>query len=190
MKKLIISLFIVTLTLDVKAQAPADSVGIWAIHNGEATRIEKVTHQAIKGSGGLASMATFGVAKIKSKLVFKNATSPHQFDGTATMRIYFGRPDTQQIPNLYMFMPNYSINNFEIARFEVKKNKRQLTGVSASITGSKVGVNIAEDMEIENKEIRSGVYDLIVKGKPGEYCVMFTANGSGGFGGVFDFTIK
>ena len=49
---------------------------------------------------------------------------------------------------------------------------------------------IAEDMEIENKEIRSGVYDLIVKGKPGEYCVMFTANGSGGFGGVFDFTIK
>ena len=45
-------------------------------------------------------------------------------------------------------------------------------------------------MQVETKEIRNGVYDISVKGKPGEYCLMFTANGTGGFGGVFDFTIK
>lgn len=65
-----------------------------------------------------------------------------------------------------------------------------LTGVTASITGSKVDVSAADDLQVETAEVRTGVYDVTVKGKPGEYCLMFTANGTGGFGGVFDFTIK
>lgn len=190
MKKFLFSLACTASTLCLEAQTSIDSVGIFAIHEDQATRIEKITHQSIKGSGGLASMATFGVAKIKSKLEFKGATSPHQFEGIATMRIYFGQPSPQQMMNLYMFMPNYSISNFDIARFEVKKNKRLLTGISSSITGSKVGVSTPDDLEIVTEEVRSGVYNITVKGKPGEYCVMFNANGTGGFGGVFDFTIR
>lgn len=108
----------------------------------------------------------------------------------ATLRMYFGNPSPQQMMNLYMFTPTYSIKNFDVARFDVKKGKRFLTGVTASITGSSVGVASAEDIQIETKELRSGVYDVTIKGKPGEYCLMFTANGTGGFGGVFDFTIK
>jgi hypothetical protein len=174
----------------VNAQTPTDSVGLFAIHNDVATRIDKITHTGIKGSGGLASMATFGVAKIKSKLEFKGATSEHQFEGMATLRMYFGNPSPQQMMNLYMFTPTYSTKNFDVARFDIKKGKRLLTGVTASITGSSVGVASAEDIQIETKELRSGVYDVTIKGKPGEYCLMFTANGTGGFGGVFDFTIK
>ena len=89
-----------------------------------------------------------------------------------------------------MFTPAYSAKNFDVARFEVKKGKRYLTGISASITGSSVGVSSADDLQIDIKEVRAGVYDMKVSGKPGEYCLMFTANGAGGFGGVFDFTIK
>lgn len=193
MKRIYITLAILilsTVICGINAQTTADSVGLFAIHNDQAVRIEKITHTRIKGSGGLASMATFGVAKIKSKLEFKGATSEHQFEGAATLRIYFGNPSPQQMVNLYMFTPAYSIKNFDVARFDVKKGKRLLTGVSASIIGSSVGVSAADDLHIETLEIRQGVYDIIVKGKPGEYCLMFNANGTSGFGGVFDFTIK
>lgn len=190
MKKIISALILTTVFCSVNAQIPADSVGVFAIHGEEAIRIDKMTHSGIKTSGSLASMATFGVAKTKSKLEFKGATSDHHFEGTATLRIYFGNPSPQQMTNLYMFTPAYSIKDFEIAKFDVKKGKRLLTGVSMSITGSSIGVASAEDLEIETNQVRSGVYNITVKGIPGEYCLMFTANGTGGFSGVFDFTIK
>ena len=190
MKKFFAALISTLAFSSVNAQTPTDSVGLFAIHDGVVSRIDKITHTGIKGSGGLASMATFGVAKIKSKLEFKGDTSEHQFEGTATLRMYFGNPSPQQMMNLYMFTPTYSIKNFDVAQFDVKKGKRLLTGVTASITGSSVGVASAENIQIETKELRSGVYDITIKGKPGEYCLMFTANGTGGFGGVFDFTIR
>lgn len=140
MKKILATLASTLVFGSVNAQTPTDSVGLFSIHNDVATRIDKITHTGIKGSGGLASMATFGVAKIKSKLEFKGATSEHQFEGMATLRMYFGNPSPQQMMNLYMFTPTYSIKNFDVARFDVKKGKRFLTGVTASITGSSVGV--------------------------------------------------
>lgn len=190
MKKIFAALVMTLLMGTVKAQMSTDSVGLFAIHGEKATRIDKITHNGIKGSGSLASLATLGVAKIKSKLEFKGETSEHQFEGTAALRMYFGNPSPQQMVNLYMFTPSYNIKNFDVARFDVKKGKRLLTGIKVSITGSHLGVESANDMQVETKEIRNGVYDISVKGKPGEYCLMFTANGTGGFGGVFDFTIK
>lgn len=178
------------MTANAQSQTPADSVGVWAVNNGSYSRIDKITQQGVKGSGGLASAATFGIAKTKAKLEFKGETSEHPFSGVALLRLYFGNPPLEQMTNLYMFTPAYSVKNFDIARFEVKKGKRYLTGVSASITGSAVGVSSADDLQTDIKEVRAGVYDIKVTGKPGEYCLMFTANGAGGFGGVFDFTIK
>lgn len=190
MKKFITLFFMSTLCINLNAQTPTDSIGLYAIHDGKATRIEKLTHSAIKGSGGLASMATFGMAKMKSKLEFKGETSNHQFVGTATLRVYFGKPSPQQITELYMFTPTNSIKNFEVARFQVKKGKRLLTGVSVSLLGSRVGVPSSDEVQVETKEIREGVFEIIIKGEPGEYCLMNNSNGTGGFGGVFDFTIK
>ena len=192
MKKYLLAAILAVSANSLMAQnnTPNDTVGIFAVANDTVVRINKITHQAIKGSGGLASVATFGAAKIKAKMEFKGATSPHQFDKTATLRLYFGQPPIQQIQALYMFTPNYTIEDFDVARFDVKKGKRLLTGVSTNIVGSTVGVQSADDMQIETKELRPNVYEIIVSGKPGEYCIMFTGNGTGGFGGVFDFTIK
>ena len=120
----------------------------------------------------------------------RTETSEHPFSGAALLRLYFGNPPLEQMTNLYMFTPAYSVKNFDVSRFEMKKGKRYLTGISASITGSAVGVSSADDLQIDIKEVRAGVYDIKVTGKPGEYCLMFTANGASGFGGVFDFTIK
>lgn len=81
MKSLFVTLVMTTVLGIENAQVPADSVGLFAIQNGKATRINKITHTSIKGSGGLTSAVTFGMAKIKSKLEFKGATSEHQFEG-------------------------------------------------------------------------------------------------------------
>ena len=178
------------LTMTANAQTPTDSVGIFAMMDGKAIRMDKITHNAIKGSGGLASAATFGMAKIKSKLQFKGNTSPNHFKGTAVFRMYFGAPQTTDLVKLYQFTANYSAKDFEVARFDVKKNARTLTGVSASLLGSSVGVSAADDLSVTVTETRPKVYDITVSGKPGEYCFMFVANGTNGFGGVYDFTIE
>lgn len=191
MKRYLIMLMcLVFVSANAQSQTPADSVGVWAANGGSYSRINKITQQGVKGSGGLASAATFGIAKTKAKLEFKGETSEHPFNGAALLRLYFGNPPLEQMTNLYMFTPAYSVKNFDVARFDAKKGKRYLTGISASITGSAVGVSSADDLQINIKEVRAGVYDIKVSGKPGEYCLMFTANGVGGFGGVFDFTIK
>lgn len=190
MKQVLLTLALTLANLTAYAQVPTDSVGIFAIIDNKAVRMDKITHQAIKGSGGLASMATFGMAKIKSKLQYKGATSPNHFKGTATFRMYFGTPQTADMVNLYQFAANYSAKDFEVARFDVKKNARLLTGVSASLLGSSVGVASADDLDVTVKELRQKVYDITVTGKPGEYCFMFMANGTNGFGGVYDFTIE
>ncbi len=190
MKRLCLILAFGLAYMAANAQVPADSVGIFALVDGQTVRMDKITYNAIKGSGGLASAATFGMAKIKSKLQFKGNTSPNHFKGTATFRMYFGTPQTTDIVNLYQFSANYSAKDFEVARFDVKKNTRTLTGVSANLLGSSVGVSSADDLNITVTEIRPKVFDITVIGKPGEYCFAFTANGTMGFGGVYDFTIE
>lgn len=190
MKHLILYTLFLISPIMANGQIPTDSVGIFALMDNQAIRMNKITHRAIKGSGGLASMATFGVAKIKSKLQFKGNTSPNHFKGKAKFRMYFGTPATADIVNLYQFTTAYSAKDFEIARFDVKKNTRLLTGVTASLFGSSVGVSGADDINVVVKELQPKVYEIEITGKPGEYCFMFTANGTNGFGGVYDFTLE
>lgn len=190
MKRIYLIFALVLLAMTANAQTPTDSVGVWAVNSGSFSRIDKITQRGVKVRGGLAYAATLGIAKTKAKLEFKGETSEHIFNGTAQLRLYFGDPPLQQMTNLYMFTPAYSIKNFDIARFEVKKGKRYLTSVSVSIAGASAGVSSADDMQININELRVSVYDVTISGKPGEYCLMFTENSTGGYGGVFDFTIK
>lgn len=190
MKHLLLYIMCLISSLTANGQIQADSVGIFSLVDNQAIRMNKITHQAIKGSGGLASMATFGMAKIKSKLQFKGNTSPNHFKGSAKFLMYFGTPSTGDILNLYQFTTAYSAKDFEIARFDVKKNTRLLTGVTASLFGSSVGVSGTDDLNVVIKELRPKVYEIEITGRPGEYCFMFTANGTKGFGGVYDFTLE
>lgn len=182
MKQVLLALALTLANLTAYAQVPTDSVGIFAIVDNQVVRMDKISHQAIKGS--------VGIAKVKSKLQYKGNTSPTHFKGTATFRMYFGTPQTADIVNLYQFTANYSAKDFEVARFDVKKNARLLTGVTASLFGSSVGVASADDLDVTVKELRPKVYDISITGKPGEYCFMFVANGTNGFAGVYDFTIE
>lgn len=85
-----------------------------------------------------------------------------------------------------MFTPSYSVEDFIVGQFEVKKEKRYLTTATASIVGSKVGVSAAKGVNVEYRQLRDNVYEITVTGPAGEYCIMPVLYGTAGYAGVFD----
>ena len=173
-----------------KGTASNDTLGIFAVYADSMQRMEKISHSKVKASGALGSMMTLGLSKTKAKLEFRGKTSPYHFDNAAHFRIYFGTADIAQMAQYYMFSGSYSIRDFGIAKFEVKKNKRLMQGMTVSLINTDIGVELSEDVKIKTNELRPGVYDMTVDGAPGEYCIVFTGTGYPGFTGVFDFTIE
>lgn len=170
--------------------ASNDTLGIFAVYADSMQRMEKINHSKVKTSGALGSMMTMGLTKTKAKLEFRGKTSPYHFDNAAHFRIYFGTTNISQAAQYYMFSGSYSIRDFGIAKFEVKKNKRLMQGMTTSLINTDIGVELSEDVKIKTNELRPGVYDMTVNGAPGEYCIVFTGSGYPGFTGVFDFTIE
>lgn len=180
MKRIFLSLLLLIPTL-LFAQVPSDSVGVWAVSDNGMTRIKRIRPRLIKGSG---------FVKVKAKMEFDGATSDHIFNGTAKFRMYFGNAPITEIQNLYMFSSNHSPKDFEIGEFQVKKDSRLLTGVTAKPFSSQIGASESKKVAATVTKLRDGVYDISVSGKAGEYCIMFAGAGASGFGGVFDFTLK
>lgn len=183
MKKVFIVIALCVCALTSKAQTPSDSVGVYAVNADGINPMELINYKNTKISKGFMSA--------KAKLEFDGATSPNHFKGTAKFRLYFGQPNPNDMARLYMFMPNYSVKDFGIGRFEVKKDCRQLTTANMSVFGGgNAGAKQTDKLSYETVEIRPGLYEVTVTGVPGEYCIMHTFRGSAGYGGVFDFTIE
>ena len=182
MKKIVFVLFLIVNILSAKAQTETDSVGIYMIRDNIAVFMSPVNFSGTSISRGFMSA--------KSKLEFTGATSKNQFHKVAKFRIYFGQPSLNDLATLYMFNPTYKIEDFGIGKFEVKKNKRLLTTARVAVFGSSGSGAVSSDkVSMQTTEIRPGVYEVTVKGAPGEYCIMHTFRGGGGYGGVFDFTL-
>lgn len=178
--KLVIVSFVALLSVFC-AQAQTDSIGVYALRNGEVSRVEVLNYTQTKISGGLKS---------KARLVFAGPTSQTRFNGTATFRLYFGTPSPYEVAKYYMFTPSYSVKDFSVGKFEVKKGDRLLTTATVSVIGSKVGAQQAEGVHIAYRALRNHVYEITVTGPAGEYCIMPIINGVAGYTGVFDFTIE
>lgn len=89
-----------------------------------------------------------------------------------------------------MFAPMYSVNDFGIAQFEVKKDKRYLVTVKIKPFGtSSTGVKESNRVKATTKELEKGVYIMEITAEPGEYCIIFNSMGTGGYSGTFDFGI-
>ena len=176
--------FIVTSTLSAFcafAYAQTDSIGFYKVDNEGISRIEAARPVQTKISGGLKS---------KAKVVFNGASSQNRFRGSATFRLYFGTPSSYDAAKYFMFTPSYSVKDFSVGKFEVKKENRYLTTASVSIVGSKIGVSVAKDVNVEYRQLRDNVYEITVTGPAGEYCIMPVLNGTAGYAGVFDFALE
>lgn len=180
---LILLLAIIGNAVTASAQTASDSIGLYAVIDGHFSPVDIINYRNIKVSPGFYSA--------KSKLEFDGATSPHHFKGEAHFRIYFGQPSPYDTARLFMFTPAYTIKDFGFAKFEKKKKSRQLqTGNFGIFRTNTIGATETDLLTYEIKEVRPLVYDIKVKGEPGEYCIMHTFRGSGGYSGVFDFTIE
>lgn len=182
-------------TQEIKTIAKAymnagDSVGIYADIDGSYQLMESIKYSGVKVNA-LGTALSYGIAKTKVKVEFAGSTSPYIFTGKAHFRMYFGMVPASKAQRLYMFSSNYTLRDFTISRFKVKKNKRQLVQGSFSLWGGNTsGLETDNDVIISSTKLKDGVYDIIINGKPGEYCIVFNSNGVGGYTSVFDFTIK
>lgn len=168
-----------------------DTVGIYAKTANGYELMEPLKFKGVK-SNALGSALSYGIAKTKIKTEYSGETSPYVFTGKAMSRIYFGLVPANKAQKLFMFSSsNASIRDVSVAKFQVKKNKRQLTQGSYSLwTGSQTGVQTDNDVKIDTKQVRENVYDIEVTAVPGEYCFVINSNGLSGYMPVFDFTIK
>ena len=176
--------FIVTAALSIFcacAYAQTDSIGIYKVDNAGISRVEAARPAQTKISG---------VFKTKAKVVFNGSSSQNRFKGSATFRLYFGMPSPYDAAKYFMFTPSYSVKDFSVGKFEVKKENRYLTTASVSIVGSKIGVSAAKDVSVEYRQLRDNVYEITITGPAGEYCIMPVLNGTSGYAGVFDFALE
>lgn len=163
------------------AYAQTDSIGIYKVDNAGISRVEAARPALTKISG---------VFKTKAKVVFNGSSSQNRFKGSATFRLYFGIPSPYDAAKYFMFTPSYSVKDFSVGKFEVKKDNRYLTTASVSIVGSKIGVTAAKDVSVEYRQLRDNVYEITITGPAGEYCIMPVLNGTAGYVGVFDFALE
>ena len=107
--------FIVTAALSIFcacAYAQTDSIGIYKVDNAGISRVEAARPALTKISG---------VFKTKAKVVFNGSSSQNRFKGSATFRLYFGIPSPYDAAKYFMFTPSYSVKDFSVGKFEVKK---------------------------------------------------------------------
>lgn len=107
--------FIVTAALSTFcacAYAQTDSIGIYKVDNAGISRVEAARPAQTKISG---------VFKTKAKVVFNGSSSQNRFKGSATFRLYFGMPSPYDAAKYFMFTPSYSVKDFSVGKFEVKK---------------------------------------------------------------------
>lgn len=161
--------------------AQEHSIGLYMINGDIETSVNPIKYKNIKISG---------VFNKTARLEYSGAQSQNRFNGTAKFKFVFGAVNVNNAASHYMFSPSYSINDFGVARFEVKKGKRYLTTVKIKPFGtSSAMAEEVEDVEVKTTKIENGVYEMEITATPGEYCIMFTSYGTGGYSGAFDFGI-
>lgn len=180
MKK--IAALLVAVLVSALAVAQTDSIGVYAVSGSALDRIDVLNYTQTKVSSS--------IIKGKAKLAFAGSTSSNRFTGAARFRLYFGTPSPYDVAKYYMFTPSYSVEDFSVGKFEVKKGVRYLTTAKISVIGSTIGAGKAKGVTVQSTKLRDNVYEITVTGPAGEYCIMPVLNGVAGYAGVFDFTIE
>jgi len=175
MKKVILIFSVILLS--VAASAQNDSIGVYAYIDGVYKSIMPINYQQTK----------IGIGKAYN--IFAGATSVNHFSKQAKFRLYFGAVTPDKLQTYFTFSNAYSIADYGVGEFKVKKDSRLLATVRGSIFGIKGGTVKSDNVNVLTDTVRASVYDITVAGKPGEYCIMVTRNGAGAYYGVYDFTI-
>lgn len=176
MKKIVFIIMCIMTSLHCFAQT--DSLGIYMLKDGIYTQMKQIHYKQIK----------IGIGKASN--VFDGNNSDNKFIGKAKFKFYFGPVPLNKLADYYMFSDQYSIKDYGVSEFKVKKDSRLLSTVQGSIFGIKTGTVQTNKVKVNTTVLREGVYELTVEGTPGEYCIMLTRNGIGAYSGVYDFSLS
>lgn len=147
--RIIISLLI-SIICSAVSFAQQQAVGLYMINGDTKTAMTPIKYKNIKISGTFSKTA---------RLEFADAKSQNRFTGTAKFKFVFGAVDAYHSMTHYMFAPMYSVNDFGIAQFEVKKDKRYLATVKIKPFGtSSTGVKESDRAKTTTQELEKGVY--------------------------------
>lgn len=177
----IVIFLLISIICSAVSFAQQQAVGLYMINGDTETAMTPIKYKNIKISGTFSKTA---------RLEFADAKSQNRFTGTAKFKFVFGAVDAYHSMTHYMFAPMYSVNDFGIAQFEVKKDKRYLATVKIKPFGtSSTGVKESDRVKATTQELEKGVYIMEITAEPGEYCIIFNSMGTGGYSGTFDFGI-
>ena len=157
------------------ASAQNDSVGVYAYVDGSYKQMEPLHSRGTR--------VIFGTAGN----IFPGKESTSRFPGTAKFRLYI--PDHEIIVKSYFpFASKYGIRDFGVVEFVKRSDSRYLQTVSVGLFNVESGAKETKRVSVSTNTVRPGVYDMVVTGKPGEYCIMLMQAGGEAYG-VFDFAI-
>lgn len=136
---------------------------------------------------------TSGLFSVTAKAEFKNATSHNRFRGTGKILFVCGNAISTNTISSMLTLDN--LNNFSIAQFEVKRNKRYLSICKVTVMPfyytSESGTPETDNLTYTVNKVSDNVYEMHIEGLPGEYCIIYSVAGNANpYLGVFDFTIE
>lgn len=200
MKKLLFFTALIYCALTARAQfsdAPITpnegGIGISVISDSIITPVEPIKYYKMKaGSGAFLSGLTYGISKVKNKNFYKAPHSPNLVKVGDKIRFTFGDVPPSMLPTHYMFTPTYTIRNFSLVEFKIKKDHRELTTGEGSLWGGfDSGTKESEKVKFDVRVVEPNVYEAVVtEAEPGEYGFVFTNNGVGAYTSVFDFSVS
>jgi hypothetical protein len=163
------------------------------------TQLDPTAYSGGKSGGMFKSAMTYGISKAKWKAVVRGARATTRItEARPTFFFYFEQKKgslSNSAPWAMWFSGVSTPNQFTLARFESKKDDRELIVGEFGATGSSMGTRGKDVVEFDYTKVAPGIYKVSprVDIEPSEYCFFYTgtntAMGMGG-GQLFDFGIN
>jgi hypothetical protein len=165
----------------------------------QMTQLEPTAYSGTKSGGMFTSAMTYGIAKAKWKAVVRGATSNVRTSETRPTFYFYFEQKKGTLSNSGAWTAWFgglsTPNQFTLARFEPKKDDRELVVGEFGAWGGSTGTRSKDVVEFDFQKVAPGIYKIVPRDDmhPGEYCFFYTgqnnAMGMGG-GNLFDFGIN
>lgn len=205
----VIAAMVETGVVDTAAEMSMDSpdpmvphpAGIYLLKgSGEAAKMLRIdpTSSSQTKTGGIFGYAlTGGLAPMSMKVSIPGATSRAQ--ASQKPYFYFFFDQAAQGAQAGSFLGSTYLGSspaeFNLIKFNAKKDRREAKIGKISIGGAKMGIMDEDRIPIDYELVRAGVYKVKAASplEPGEYAFLYSvAGGQGGAAGarIFDFSVR
>jgi len=166
-------------------------------------QIDPSIYTQSKSGGWFSSTMTYGIAKVKSKAVLREAHAKLQTENPRPVFYFYFEVKNAGLSNSGSTWGSSSVspNEFVLVKTEVKKNSRELVVGEFNAFGTQSGTLDKYVVPFDYERVAPGVFKVTPRGnlQDGEYCIFYGGSaplatygffGAGGGSKVFDFGVK